>query len=204
MSFRSPVLFLAAAAFCLAALPANAETIGTGCVAKAGGEIYRFAPYRSSPSGKCRTGDERVRLRMDQPFTAIAKRSGSSEDAGDDVLDGELVRFREDLVISITHDEDFCRLIVEDLSADVLYIVVSVPTVPSGTWRHGMSEVIIIDVTDGTEIGTFLTSGLVLLERGGRAALVFHDLFVEERNGDCHAAILVEWVEDRFDPLYRK
>ena len=71
---RSKILFLAVAPGLLfAAGEGAAKTVGTACMYKTG-EVYALAPYRSAPRQGCLEGDETVRLSLDQPDTAFAKK----------------------------------------------------------------------------------------------------------------------------------
>ena len=71
---RSKTLFLAVAPGLLfAAGEGAAKTVGTACISKAG-EVYALAPYRSAPRMSCLDGDETVRLSLEQPDTAFAKK----------------------------------------------------------------------------------------------------------------------------------
>jgi hypothetical protein len=191
MSFRS--LFISTLAILsLSDLPASAETVGTGCAAQGSGEIYRFAPYRSAPSGSCGSGDQKIRVRLDQPDTAFVKRSGfSTEMIGNGEAPGELHRFEIDLAVRIgAADAGGCALVVEDLSADQYY---TIAVVPLEQWQHGIRQQSGIDV-DENPIGTFQTDGLVITDSHG--AILFHDVFIDARGGKCFAAALMEWANN--------
>jgi hypothetical protein len=169
-----------------------------------------LAPYRSAPSKKCRTGDEKIRLSFHQPNTAFAKRRQSSDEQGSlpDHGPGAMALFADgDLLIYLTVPGDRPPLPFEnytlaaiDLNSDQTHVIASVPP---GSFQEGLDTVTVIDEEDFV-IRTYQTRRTVFTDRG---ALVFHDLIVDHGGvsalgrpisspGTCFASFFVEYAAD--------
>lgn len=172
---------------------AAGETVGTACLSKASGEVYALAPYRSIPGGECHAGDQTVRLSVHQPSTAFAKRNASV----DPNATVEMAHLEHDLLIALRTGEHSreggnCELVVDDLENATQFVIASVPT---GEWQEGLGEIVHIDHEsagpDGESlVETFQANQMILTDRG--AALVFHDVFVDNRGTKCFGAFFIE------------
>ena len=188
-------------AIVLAPVGATAETIGTACLTKTGGELYALAPYRSSPSKKCRAGDQKVRVDLHQPGTSFAKRSvGVGHNDSIDILEfqsGDLIIILRSAEAS--RQQGNCELAIEDTVANTETVVTSVPR---GEWRDGLFKVdhFDLDINQQQPAKSYEARRHTITDRN--QALAFHDLLVDYRGGLCYASFVVEFaafVEDLYE-----
>jgi hypothetical protein len=206
MNTKSAILSAATllAAIVLNPAGAMAETVGTGCLAKLGGEIYNLAPYRSAPSKNCRNGDQKIRLSFHQPSTAFAKRSQFSNEPRP-LPEGAMASFNGgDLQIFLAvpaDDPPFpdgdCALVAIDWVNDYRYLIASVPP---GAFQEGLDTVMAVEDQDDVVVRTYKAHRTLFLET--RDALMFHDLIIDYGGaglvggGACFASFFVEYAAD--------
>jgi hypothetical protein len=197
MNFKTAAFFASLAGLVLMAREAVPETIGTACLAKSG-EVYALAPYRSAPRTSCLDGDDTVRLSLEQPDTAFAKKRHTIGPDSYAVM-ARLLQHQELLIAlrsgSNSTEGGHCELVVDDLVNATEDVVLSVP---AGSWQDGIREVIRIDhgssgPDGGSLVETYQTDQLILTPLG---VVVFHDVIVDNRGSECFAAFLVEAAQD--------
>ena len=179
--------------------PAGAESIATGCLAQATGEIYNPNLYSNSTRASCEQGDSIVRLAVHQPDTKFRKKHmtipfGASETmATFDAESALTVQLRLDsMPFGGEEPADLCELFL--FYDEVVYMLASVP--PGGE-ADGLSSVMIFHQDGRKYPETKDTTGAVR-ERGPAPdwAVHVHDLYVANRGQECFAAFLLEFADD--------
>jgi hypothetical protein len=179
--------------------PAGAESIATGCLSQATGEIYNLHLYSNRTSASCEEGDSIVRLAVHQPDTKFQKKRmtipfGSSETLA--TFDAELalsVQLRLDsMPFGGEEPADLCELFL--FYDEVVYMLASVPP---GEEADGLSLVTIFH-QDGRKYPTIKNTTGAVREQGPSPdwAAHVHDLYVANRGQECFAAFLLEFADD--------
>jgi hypothetical protein len=178
---------------------AGAESIATGCLSAAAGEIYALKLYSNSTSTPCASGDSIVRLAVQQPDTKFLKKRvtipfGVTETLASFNAEFTLsVELRLDsLPLGAEEPSDVCELYL--FYDEVAYMLASVP--PNAE-ADGLSFVEVFHQDARKEGGIKDTTGAVR-EVGPSPdwAVHVHDLHVANRGQECFAAFLLEFADD--------
>jgi hypothetical protein len=178
---------------------AGAESIATGCLSAATGEIYGLKLYSNSTSVTCQAGDSIVRLSVHQPDTRFLKKRatipfGTTETLASFEAESTLsVQLRLDsLPIGAEEPSDVCELYL--FYDEVVYMLASLP---SGAEADGLSFVEVFHQDARKEGGIKDTTGAVrAVGQPPDWAVHVHDLYVANRGQECFAAFLLEFADD--------
>jgi hypothetical protein len=178
---------------------AGAESIATGCLSAATGEVYALRLYSNYTRRPCESGDSIVRFGIHQPDTQFIKKRltipfGTRE---------RVARFEAEFTLSVElrleslpfggeEPSDVCELFL--FYDEVAYMLASVP--PSGE-ADGLSFVEIFHQDDRKSGRIKETTGAVrAVGQPPDWAVHLHDLYVANRGQECYAAFLLEFADD--------
>lgn len=187
---------------------AGAESIATGCLDQASGEIYNLKIYSNNTLAACDAGDQLVRLALQQPDTIFRKNRATIPFGTTQTLasfDAELgpveVELRFDSVpIGGNPDAptNACELYI--FYDEVVYLLASTPPEVDG-----MSSVTIFhqDGRGHGETPQNTTGAVRALGPDPDWAVQVHDLTMQPRPDGCFASFLIEFANDP-DALYSR
>jgi hypothetical protein len=184
---------------------AGAESIATGCLDQATGEVYGLRMYSNNTLAECEAGDEMVRFAVQQPdtefkkdrvtlpFGAFETRASWSEEIGDVSVEVVFEGFR----VGDGAPSTACELL---LFYDEFYYLLA--SAEPGTEVDGLTSVVRFHRDARSQGVTKATTGAIL-SIGQNWAVLVHDLRVANRGNECFVAYMIEFADDP-DKLYSR
>jgi hypothetical protein len=178
---------------------AGAESIATGCLSAATGEIYALKLYSNKTRMPCESGDSIVRLGVHQPDTKFVKQRLTIPFGARETVASFDAEFRlsvdlrlDSLPLGGEEPSDVCELYL--FYDEVVYMLASVP--PNGE-ADGLTFVEIFHQDDRKAGRIKDTTGAVrAVGQPPDWAVHVHDLYVANRGHECFAAFLLEFADD--------